>query len=135
MEGSMAKLSEEARKKIADAVRKSWVARRARQASAKPAANSSGRKKLSAAAKRKIAAAVRRSWALRRAGRGSAGSMVAAGGASRGAAVLNAIEQASQTLRKLTLEDIRPLAGQRKAAASLQELATLASELRRLVNA
>src|SRR3989338_2597169 len=83
MEESMPKLSEEARKKISDAVRKSWAARRAQQ----------------------------------------------------GGAILSAVEQAAKALRKATVEDIRPLAGQRAAARQLDELASLASELKRLINA
>jgi hypothetical protein len=141
MEESMPKLSEEARKKIADAVRKSWAARRAKQAGAKqagakqagakPAAD--GRGTLSAAARRKIAAGVKRAWAARRAGQ--VGAKRAPLGRITGGAILSAVEQAAKTLRKATVEDIRPLAGQRSAARQLDELASLASELKRLISA
>ena len=141
MEESMPKLSEEARKKISDAVRKSWAARRAKQvvakqtvaklAGAKPAAD--GRGKLSAVARRKIAAGVKRAWAARRAGQG--GATRAPLERITGGAILSAVEQAANALRTATVADIRPLAGQRAAARQLDELAALASELKRLISA
>lgn len=136
MEESMPKLSEEARKKISDAVRKSWAARRAKQAgakpvSAKPAAD--GRGTLSAAARRKIAAGVKRAWAARRAGQ--VGAKRVPLGRITGGAIISAVEQAAKALRQATVEDIRPLAGQRSAARQLDELASLASELKRLISA
>src|SRR3989344_4065307 len=109
MEESMPKLSEEARKKISDAVRKSWAARRAKQAG------------------------VKRAWAARRAGQ--VGAKRVPLGRITGGAILSAVEQAAKALRKATVEDIRPLAGQRAAARQLDELASLASELKRLINA
>ncbi|MFZ5862950.1 MAG: hypothetical protein ACOYXR_08940 [Nitrospirota bacterium] len=141
----MAKLSDEAKKKIAEAVKRSWVLRRARMAGkakgtghAAPggtgAAKSAGkgRRKLSAAAKQRIAEAVKRSWALRRAGR--TGATVSGGrGSAGGARILASIQQASRALRSLTLDDLRPLAGRKDAAAQLAELAGLASDLRRLI--
>lgn len=135
----MPKLSAEARKKIADAVRKSWAARRAKQqASAKPAAkpapNGATRGKLSEEARRKIADAVRRSWAARRAGRPTAKALTS-GRLGSGSSILLTVEQASTTLRTLTFDDIRPLSGQRKAVEKLAELAALASELKRLLSA
>ncbi|MEO5657064.1 MAG: hypothetical protein ABIO65_04725 [Nitrospiria bacterium] len=135
----MPKLSEEARKKIADGVKKSWAARRARQA-AKPAANGAAqtakaakpsRRKLSAAARQRIADALKASWAMRRAGGAPVRQAKIGQG---GGAVMAAIEQASQTLRTLTLADIRPLSGRRDAATKLEELASLASELKRLIH-
>jgi hypothetical protein len=131
MEESMPKLSEEARKKISDAVRKSWAARRAKQAGAKPAVD--GRGALSAAARRKIAAGVKRAWAARRAGQ--VGAKRAPLGRITSGAILSAVEQAAKALRKATMADIRPLAGQRSAARQLDELASLASELKRLISA
>src|SRR3989338_5471216 len=71
MEESMPKLSEEARKKISDAVRKSRAARRAKQFGAKPvgAKQSADRRcTLAAAARRKIHAGVKRARAGGRAG-------------------------------------------------------------------
>ena len=136
MEESMPKLSEEARKKISDAVRKSWAARRAKQAGAKPVGAkpaADGRGTLSAAARRKIAAGVKRAWAARRAGQ--VGAKRVPLGRITGGAILSAVEQAAKALRKATVEDIRPLAGQRAAARQLDELASLASELKRLINA
>lgn len=136
MEESMPKLSEEARKKISDAVRKSWAARRAKQAGAKPVGAkpaADGRGTLSAAARRKIAAGVKRAWAARRAGQ--VGAKRVPLGRITGGAILSAVEQAAKALRKATVEDIRPLAGQRSAARQLDELASLASELKRLINA
>lgn len=136
----MPKLSEEARKKIADGVKKSWAARRARQA-AKPAANGAAktakaakpsRRKLSAAARQRIADALKASWAVRRAG--GAPVRQAKIGQGGGRTVMAAIEQASRTLRTLTLADIRPLSGRRDAATKLEELASLASELKRLIH-
>lgn len=138
----MPKLSEEARKKIADGVKKSWAARRARQA-AKPAANGAAktaqtakaakpsRRKLSAAARRRIADALKASWAMRRAGGAPVRQAKSGQG---GGTVMAAIEQASRTLRTLTLADIRPLSGRRDAATKLEELASLASELKRLIH-
>jgi hypothetical protein len=131
MEEVMPKLSEEARKKISDAVRKSWAARRAKQAGAKPAVD--GRGALSAAARRKIAAGVKRAWAARRAGQ--VGAKRAPLGRITSGAILSAVEQAAKALRKATMADIRPLAGQRSAARQLDELASLASELKRLISA
>jgi hypothetical protein len=140
----MAKLSDEAKKKIAEAVKRSWALRRARMAAkakaegktatkgtvaAKPAGK--GRRPLSAAAKRRIAAAVKRSWASRRAGR--AESPAKEGRGSAGAGILASIQQASQALRALTLDDLRPLAGRKDAAAQLEDLAGLASDLRRMI--
>lgn len=119
----MPKLSEEARKKIAEAVRKSWVARRARQANAKPASTGGRKKKLSAEARKKISDAVRRSWAGRR------GRMVSgvAGPA------MAAINQATRTLKGLTLQAIGGLSNHRGVTQKLKELETLASDLRRLL--
>jgi hypothetical protein len=139
MEESMPKLSEEARKKISDAVRKSWVARRAKQQgsakpAAKPASNGTSRGKLSAEARKKIADAVRRSWAARRAGRPTSKAL-ASGQLARGASILSTVEETSKTLRMLTLDDIRPLSGQRKAVEKLGELAALVSELKKLISA
>jgi hypothetical protein len=140
----MAKLSDEAKKKIAEAVKRSWALRRARMAAkakaesktatggtvaASPAGK--GRRPLSAAAKRRIAAAVKRSWASRRAGR--AESPVKGERGAAGAGILASIQQASQALRALTLEDLRPLAGRKDAAAQLEDLAGLASDLRRMI--
>jgi len=136
MEESMPKLSEEARKKISDAVRKSWAARRAKQAGAKPVGAkpaADGRGTLSAAARRKIAAGVKRAWAARRAGQ--VGAKRVPLGRITGGAILSAVEQAAKALRKATVEEIRPLAGQRSAARQLDELASLASELKRLISA
>ncbi|MBI3608378.1 MAG: hypothetical protein HY207_10445 [Nitrospirae bacterium] len=135
----MPKLSEEARKKIADAVRKSWAARRAKQQgsakpAAKPAATGRPRGKLSLEARKKIADALRRSWAARRAGR-STSKALTGGQLTRGASILSAVEETSRTLRMLTLDDIRPLSGQRQAAEKLGELATLASALKKLISA
>ncbi|MEW6681596.1 MAG: hypothetical protein AB1451_01540 [Nitrospirota bacterium] len=127
----MAKLSEEAKKKIAESVKRSWAVRRAKLATAKPAPTSAastkggegkGRRRLSADARRRIAEAVKRSWATRRAGRPIA---------DRG--ILAAVERASQALRSLTLADLRPLTGRRDAAVRLDELAALASDLKRLI--
>ncbi len=141
----MAKLSDEAKKKIAEAVKRSWALRRARMAAtakaegktatgggtvaASPAGK--GRRPLSAAAKRRIAEAVKRSWALRRAGQ--AESPAKEGRGSAGAGILALIQQASQALRALTLDDLRPLAGRKDAAAQLEDLAGLASDLRRML--
>lgn len=133
----MAKLSEQSKKKIAEAVKRSWVLRRARLAVKAGSAWSAGtkqgakaRRRLSADAKRRIAEAVKLSWAARRAGRttlavkrGSAGSN----------GIIAAVERASKALRTLTLDDLRPLAGRRDAAVRLEELATLASDLRRMI--
>jgi hypothetical protein len=136
----MAKLSEESKKKIAEAVKRSWEARRAKLATAKSAptgavgtkgAAGKSRRRLSADSRRRIAEAVKRSWATRRAGPG-----VGAGKLGRpiaDVAILAAVEQASQALRSLTLADLRPLAGRRDAVVRLDELATLASDLRRLI--
>lgn len=125
----MAKLSEEAKKKIAEAVKRSWAVRRAKLATAKAAPTSAtkggegkGRRRLSADARRRIAEAVKRSWVTRRAGRPIA---------DRG--ILAAVERASQALRSLTLADLRPLTGRRDAAVRLDELAALASDLKRLI--
>ena len=135
----MPKLSEEARKKISDAVRKSWAARRAKQQgsaqpAAKPAANGRPRGKLSLEARKKIADALRRSWAARRAGR-SISKAPTSGQLARGTSILSAVEETSRTIRMLTLEDIRPLSGQRQAVEKLGELARLASELKKLISA
>jgi hypothetical protein len=141
----MAKLSDEAKKKISDAVKRSWASRRARtaanaKAAGKPAngkspssrpAATKGRRRLSADAKRRIAEAVKRSWASRRAGRPV--SPAKGGGVSAGAGILLSIQQASRALRSLTLDDLRPLAGRKDAAAHLEELAGLATDLRRLI--
>jgi hypothetical protein len=43
------------------------------------------------------------------------------------------VERAANALRSATLEDLRPLAGRRDAAVRLDELATLASDLKRLI--
>lgn len=141
----MAKLSDEAKKKIAEAVKRSWALRRTRMAAkataegktatkgtvaAKPAGK--GRQPLSAAAKRRIAAAVKRSWASRRRA-GRAESPAKDGRGSAGAGILASIQQASQALRALTLDDLRPLAGRKDAAAQLEDLAGLASDLRRMI--
>jgi hypothetical protein len=141
----MANLSDEAKKKISDAVKRSWTLRRARTAanakaagrsapgkgaSSRPAAKK-GRRRLSADAKRRIAEAVKRSWAERRTRR--AASPVRATGVSAGSGILASIQQASRTLRSLTFDDLRPLAGRKDAAAHLEELAGLVSDLRRLI--
>lgn len=137
----MAKLSEDVRKKIADAVKKSWAARRARQQAAARSGNGAGaatvktkggRRRLSADARRRIAEAVKLSWANRRAGKSAAarvGAMPLGGGS-----ILSVVEHAAQTLRTVTLEDIRPLAGRRDAASKLDELVSLASDLKRLIH-
>jgi hypothetical protein len=142
LEVFMAKLSEEAKKKIAEAVKRSWALRRAKLATAKAApAGAPGmkrgavksRRRLSADARRRIAEAVKRSWATRRAGRPVAlgGGKLARATADRG--ILAAVERASQALRSLTLDDLRPLTGRRDAVVRLDELATLASDLKRLI--
>jgi len=136
----MPKLSEESKRKIAEAVKRSWVIRRAKLATGKPAPTGSAvakaaagksRRRLSADAKRRIAEAVKRSWASRRAGRpvgpGKVGRPVA------DLAILAAVERASQALRSVTLGDLRPLTGRRDAVVRLDELATLASDLKRLI--
>jgi hypothetical protein len=140
----MAKLSDEAKKKIAEAVKRSWALRRARMAAkakaegktatggtvaARPAGK--GRRPLSAAAKRRIAEAVKRSWASRRAGRAALPAKGALG--SSGSGILTSIQQASLAIRSLTLDDLRPLAGRKDAAAQLAELAGLVSDLRRMI--
>jgi hypothetical protein len=141
----MASLSTEAKKKISDAVKQSWVLRRAQMAANPKAATApspgkgalsraaakKARRHLSADAKRRIAEGVRRSWASRRTGR--AGSLEKGRGASSRAGILASIQQASRALRSLTLDDLRPLAGRRDAAAHLEELAGLATDLRRLI--
>ena len=125
----MAKLSNESKKKIAEAVKRSWALRRARMAAKtgakSPAANAGaarpagkGRRPLSAAAKRRIALAVKRSWAFRRAGK--AGPSEKGGRLTSGVGILGSIQQASNALRSLTLDDLRPLAGRRDAAAQLE---------------
>lgn len=134
----MSKLSEEAKKKIAEGVKRSWALRRAQLASAKTSVGSTGvakqkaakGRRLSADAKRRIAEAVKRSWVSRRAGRSARPAKLAAiatGG------VLAAVERAANALRSATLEDLRPLAGRRDAVVRLDELATLASDLKRLI--
>lgn len=134
----MAKLSEESKKKIAEAVKRSWVLRRARLSakagSAKPAGTkqiSKGRRRLSADAKRRIAEAVKLSWAARRAGRTTLLAKRAVPGKSGD--IIAAVERASKALRALTLDDLRPLTGRRDAAVRLEELAALASDLRRMI--
>ncbi len=133
-------LSDESRKKIADAVKKSWVLRRAKLASAKASAggavgtkqaSAKGRRRLSADARRRIAEAVKRSWASRRAGQAARPPKL--GGITRGGGILAAVERAANALRSATLEDLRPLAGRRDAAVRLDELAALASDLKRLI--
>lgn len=142
MEVSMPKLSEAAKKKIADAVKRSWVLRRAKLATAKSSSLSAetagakrgpgkGRRRLSVDAKRRIAEAVKRSWAARRAGRSVGSGKLVGPGADGG--ILAAVERASNALRSLTLADLRPLTGRRDAAVRLEELATLASDLRRMI--
>lgn len=136
----MRKLSEEAKKRIAEAVKRSWVLRRQRAAAkaqgggavvVKRGSAKAGRRRLSAEAKKRIAEAVRRSWIARRAGRvGGAGKV---GRVAGGHGILAAIDQASNALRSLTLDDLRPLAGRRDAVARLDDLATLASDLKRLI--
>lgn len=139
----MAKLSEDVRKKIADAVKKSWAARRARQQSAAKSGNGAGaatatgkttggRRRLSADARRRIAEAVKLSWANRRAGKPATTRVGAVN--LGGGAILSVVEHAAQTLRTVTLEDIRPLAGRRDAASKLDELVSLASDLKRLIH-
>ncbi|MFZ5877245.1 MAG: hypothetical protein ACOYXU_12680 [Nitrospirota bacterium] len=123
----MAKLSDESKKKISDSVKKSWALRRARMAKKAKAV-----RRLSADAKRRISEAVKRSWASRRAGR-AASSAAKGGGVSASSGVLASIRQASRSLRSLTLDDLRPLAGRKDAAAHLDELAGLVSDLRRLI--
>lgn len=131
----MAKLSEESKKKIAEAVKRSWVLRRTRLA-AKAAAlrptgtkhATKGRRRLSADAKRRIAEAVKLSWATRRTAQASKNIDPAGTGG-----IIAAVERASKALRALTLDDLRPLAGRRVAAVRLEELATLASDLRRMI--
>ncbi len=140
----MAKLSEEAKKKIAEAVKRSWALRRTRMAAkakaeGKPATGGAvaarpagkGRRRLSAAAKRRIAEAVKRSWASRRAGGAESPAKGARGSSVSG--ILASIQQASQALRSLTLDDLRPLSGRKDAAAQLAELSGLALDLRRLI--
>jgi len=133
----MAKLSEESKKKIAESVKRSWESRRAKLATAKSSSapamptGARRRRRLSADAKRRIAASVKRSWAARRAGRpvGSGKGRQSL----REPHILAAVQRASQALRSLTLADLRPLAGRRDAALQLDELATLASDLKRLI--
>jgi hypothetical protein len=136
----MAKLSEEAKKKIADAVKRSWVLRRARLATAKASEGGTvgakrgaakGRRRLSVDARRRIAEAVRRSWASRREGQPAGTAKL--GSIARGGSILAAVERATNALRSATLEELRPLAGRRDAAVRLDELATLASDLKRLI--
>jgi hypothetical protein len=136
----MRKLSEDSKKKIADAVKRSWVLRRARVASAKTNTGNAvatkqppakGRRRLSADAKRRIAEAVKRSWAFRRAGKPARTAKL--GGAATGGGILAAVERATNALRSATLEDLRPLTGRRDAAVRLDELAALASDLKRLI--
>ncbi len=135
----MSKLSEEAKKKIAEGVKRSWALRRAHLASAKTSVGSTGvakqkaakGRRLSADAKRRIAEAVKRSWVSRRAGRSARPAKLA--GIATGGGVLAAVERAANALRSATLEDLRPLAGRRDAVVRLDELATLASDLKRLI--
>lgn len=140
----MAQLSDEAKKKIAEAVKRSWALRRVRmaakaKAAGKPATGApaaarpagKGRRRLSASAKRRIAEAVKRSWALRRTGGGELPVKGAREAAASG--ILASVQQASRAIRSLTLDDLRPLAGRKDAAAQLAELAGLASDLRRLI--
>ncbi len=134
----MAKLSEESKKKIAESVKRSWVLRRTRLAAKAVASRptgtkhaTKGRRRLSADAKRRIAEAVKLSWATRRAGR-TARATRNIGPAGTGG-IIAAVERASKALRALTLDDLRPLAGRRDAAVRLEELATLASDLRRMI--
>src|SRR5574341_1415232 len=135
----MPKLSEESKKKIAEGVKRSWVLRRTKLASAKTSVGSTGGAKqaavkgrrLSADARRRIAEAVKRSWAFRRAGRSARPAKLR--GTATGGGVLAAVERAANALRSATLEDLRPLAGRRDAAVRLDELATLASDLKRLI--
>lgn len=136
----MRKLSEDSKKKIADAVKRSWVLRRARGASAKTSTANAvatkqplakGRRRLSADAKRRIAEAVKRSWAFRRAGKSARSEKP--GSVATGGSILAAVERATNALRSATLEDLRPLAGRRDAAVRLDELAALAADLKRLI--
>ncbi len=133
----MAKLSEQSKKKIAESVKRSWVLRRARLAAQAGSAGSAGTtqgakagRRLSADAKRRIAESVRLSWAARRAGRTPAVKRAGSAGSN---GIIAAVERASKALRALTLDDLRPLAGRRDAAVRLEELATLASDLRRMI--
>lgn len=136
----MRKLSEDSKKKIADAVKRSWVLRRARVASAKTSTANAvatkhppakGGRRLSADAKRRIAEAVKRSWAFRRAGKPARPAKHES--AATGGGILAAVERATNVLRSATLEDLRPLTGRRDAAVRLDELAALASDLKRLI--
>jgi hypothetical protein len=135
----MRKLSEDSKKKIADAVKRSWALRRARVASAKTGTANAvatkplakGRRRLSADAKRRIAEAVKRSWAFRRAGKPARPAKL--GSVATGGGILAAVERATNALRSATLEDLRPLTGRRDAAVRLDELAALASDLKRLI--
>jgi hypothetical protein len=146
MEVFMAKLSDESKKKIAEGVKRSWTLRRARMAAktgaktraktdlagvAAPPAGK-GRRRLSASAKRRIADAVKRAWAVRRAGK-TTGAGAKVGRVSPAHGLPASIQAASAALRSLTLDDLRPLAGRQDAAKQLEELAGLASDLRRLL--
>jgi hypothetical protein len=147
MEVFMAKLSDESKKKIAEGVKRSWTLRRARMAAkagaktraktdlagvaATPPAGK-GRRRLSASAKRRIADAVKRAWAVRRAGK-TTGAGAKVGRVSPAHGLPASIQAASAALRSLTLDDLRPLAGRQDAAKQLEELAGLASDLRRLL--
>jgi hypothetical protein len=133
----MAKLSEESKKKIAESVKRSWVLRRAKlgagSTKTSPAKHSLAKhaRRLSADAKRRIAAAVKRSWIARRAGQPVRREKIA--GMSSHDGILAAVERASHALRSATLADLRPLSGRRDAQARLEELVTLASDLRRMI--
>jgi hypothetical protein len=139
LEALMAKLSEESKKKIAESVKRSWALRRAKLTAAKSAAPGTaaakgagkGRRHLSADSKRKIAEAVKRSWEARRLARAFGAKRLGRPVAEHD--ILAAVERASHALRSLTLADLRPLTGRRDAAVRLDELATLASDLKRLI--
>lgn len=135
----MGKLSEASKKKIAESVKRSWVLRRsqlgAKAGSAKssPAKQTFAKKarRLSADAKRRIAAAVKRSWVARRAVQPVRTGRISGTRSHDG--ILAAVERASHALRSATLADLRPLSGRRDAQARLEELVTLASDLRRMI--
>lgn len=136
----MSKLSEASKKKIADSVKRSWVLRRAKlgaatinSAKSAPAKQAAvkGARKLSPDAKRRIAAAVKRSWVARRAGQPVRTVKISGAGSRDG--ILAAVERASHALRSATLADLQPLSGRRDAQMRLEELVTLASDLRRMI--
>jgi len=63
-------LSPAGRRRIAEAVRRRWVEKRAGQSAAQPAANKTGsapRRRLTPAGRKRLAEAMRRRWAVKRA--------------------------------------------------------------------